>query len=136
MVLVGYFYDTGVGVRTNRTKALQWYRRAHRAHDGGGAANNIGVILRQRGQLESARRWFARAMALGNDDAALQYAEVLLLKRQVRRASKILSGIIARNQATEDTLSKSRWLMNSLGPSKAALKSRRSRRAKRPSHAR
>ena len=76
-VNVGYFFDQGVGVRRNETKALYWYRRAYRRKDAS-AANNIGTIYRDRGATDRAIRWFRRAVALGDEGSLLEIAKLYL----------------------------------------------------------
>jgi tetratricopeptide (TPR) repeat protein len=72
---VGYFLDCGVGVRQSVSKALSWYRRAHRqGHPV--AAQNIGTVFRDRGDWKRAAAWFQRSMERGNDSAALDLAKM------------------------------------------------------------
>src|SRR5258708_21357640 len=52
-VNVGYFYDKGIGVRPDRSKALYWYKRAYRRGDSG-AANNIATIWRDEQKMKQA----------------------------------------------------------------------------------
>src|SRR5436190_16021559 len=61
---LGYFFDRGIGVRANESKALYWYIRAYRAGNSSGA-NNIGTIYRDRGEYTRAIMWFSRAISLG-----------------------------------------------------------------------
>lgn len=67
---LGYAYDVGQGVRSNKALALEWYRRAVR-HGDCGAASNIATVYRDRGELRHAHRWALRAMQMGEGDDAV-----------------------------------------------------------------
>lgn len=71
---IGYFYDKGVGVKRDRSKALYWYKRAHRQGDSS-AANNIGTIWRDQKQMNRALLWFNKAIQMGNDGTNLEVAK-------------------------------------------------------------
>ena len=71
---VGYFYDTGLGVRRNRSAAMYWYKRAYRRGDGS-AANNIGTIWRDEKKMRRALAWFEKAIRLGNDGSNFEIAK-------------------------------------------------------------
>ena len=75
MTNIGYFYDCGIGVRPNRNSALSWYRKSYR-HGNAGAANNIGVIYRDKKNWTRALAWFRRSVALGDIEANLEIAKV------------------------------------------------------------
>lgn len=74
---VGYFYDTGTGVRKNSARALLWYKRAFR-HGYAAAAVNIGTMLRDEGRTRESLAWFRRAASSGDGDADLEIAKVYL----------------------------------------------------------
>jgi TPR repeat protein len=72
---LGYFYDTGPGVKPNRTAAMHWYKLAYRK-GAAPAANNIGTIYRDEGKFSQAISWFTRAAELGDAGANLEIARV------------------------------------------------------------
>lgn len=51
---VGYYYDTGTGVKANRNAAMYWYKRAYKANGSSSdaAANNIGTVYRDEKNTE------------------------------------------------------------------------------------
>jgi uncharacterized protein len=77
MLNLGYFYDVGIGVKKNRTAAMNWYRKAYR-HGDECAANNIGTVYRSEGKPKQALYWFAKAVEMGDVDANLEIARVYL----------------------------------------------------------
>ena len=92
---VGYFYDTGLGVKHNRTAALHWYRLAYRKGSAG-SANNIGTIFRDEANTKRAVAWFERAVRLGDIDANLEIAKILLQDtRRVGEARPYLERVAA-----------------------------------------
>ena len=77
---LAYFYDIGIGVKPNRRAALYWYKRAFRR----GyriAASNIGTMYRDEENTGKALAWFQRAIRLGDADANLEVAKILLRKK-------------------------------------------------------
>jgi uncharacterized protein len=77
---LGYFYDVGVGVKQNRAAALYWYKRAFR-RGYRTAASNIGTIFRDEEKTKQALSWFKRAISLGDADANLEVAKILLREK-------------------------------------------------------
>jgi len=74
---LGYFYDNGIGIKPNRTKAMYWYNRAF--HQGSRiAASNIGSIFRDEKSFKKALLWYQRAVKLDDADANLEIAKILL----------------------------------------------------------
>ena len=74
---LGYMYDLGIGVKKNPRLAMGWYRRAFRAGNVG-SATNIGTIYRDEMKSSLALRWFHKAVALGDIDANLDIANLLV----------------------------------------------------------
>jgi TPR repeat protein len=74
---VGYFYDTGIGTRPDRSEALYWYKRAYRRGDCC-AANNIGTIWRDAKNDKRALAWFQKAVRLGDDGSNIEIAKIYL----------------------------------------------------------
>jgi TPR repeat protein len=68
---VGYFLDHGIGVKKDPVAARDWYRKAAMRGDIAGCSN-LAVCYRDEGSLRWARHWLERALALGDDDAALE----------------------------------------------------------------
>jgi TPR repeat protein len=93
---VGYCYDVGQGVRSNRSAALYWYMRAYRRGDAI-AAHNIGTIWRDRRNFRRAEEWFQRAVRLGHDDGHLDIAKLYVdteLNLNPRRAVPHLNRVL------------------------------------------
>jgi len=78
---LGYCYDVGIGVMPNRSSAMEWYKRAYRKGFGS-AANNIGTIFRDEGDTRIALAWFERAVRLGDINANLEIAKILLQEQK------------------------------------------------------
>lgn len=112
--IVGQFYDCGDGVRANESEALRWYRRAYRNGDYS-AANNVGCILRDKGNLTQALRWFRRAVKLGDADANLNIAKLYLQHKGSRDlAIPFLKRTFRSQNATEGSKEEARHLLNQL----------------------
>jgi TPR repeat protein len=103
---LGFFYDTGLGVRANRDSAIYWYRRAYGRGSAEGAAN-IGTIWRDAGNLNRALSWFQRAVNLGNADANLEIAKIYLRDQQnIRKAEQYLKRTCTASPSRVTELSK------------------------------
>jgi TPR repeat protein len=112
--MAGYFYDTGVGIRPNRSAALHWYKRAYK-HRSRAAASNIGTIYRDEKNLKRALFWFRRAVQLGDVDSNVEIAKLLLLdtRSDVKKAITHLVRAIEAgpNDITEDSREQARRLL-------------------------
>ncbi len=86
---LGNLYSDGTGVKRNRAKALEWYRRAYR-QSYGPAASNLGVIYRDERKLNRALLWFERAVKLKDADANLEIAKIYLHQGDRPRAARYL----------------------------------------------
>ena len=111
---VGYFYDMGLGVRKNTTKALCWYMRAYRQGDGS-AATNIGTTWRDRGRKSRALAWFNRAVRLGEVDCELEIAKLLIERGRRSAALRHLQTVIdSKRSVTEATAEEAQTLARGL----------------------
>ena len=110
-VVVGYFYDEGLGLKANSEKARYWYMHAYRRGNPA-AATNIGIMLRSEGKSPQALRWFEKALQLGSDDAALHIAETLLSEGgKVQKAMKYLKRVLDSDNITEASEETARKLL-------------------------
>ena len=74
---LGNYYDDGKVVKRNRKAALYWYNRALNKGDSTGA-QNTGILYRIEGDFDKALFWLKRAVALGDIEANLWVAKVLI----------------------------------------------------------
>jgi len=81
---LGYAYDVGRGIRTDKALALKWYRRAAKMGSSS-AATNIATVYRDKGNLTLAHRWLLRAVEMGDADAAVAAGYGYLYGIGVRR---------------------------------------------------
>ncbi|MGB0035633.1 MAG: tetratricopeptide repeat protein [Candidatus Acidiferrales bacterium] len=119
-VNVGYFYDSGLGTRRNRTAALYWYKRAYR-RGMASAANNIGTIWRDEKKPRRALLWFRRAVELGDDGGYLEIAKLCLQnERNPSKAVKYLKRVCQSDRVSEgETEAAKRLLKKALKQLKA-----------------
>jgi TPR repeat protein len=98
---LGYLYDYGIGVQSNRRAAEYWYRRAYVQGMAGGA-NNIGTLYRDEQRPKRALLWFRRATKLGDVGANLEIAKYYLNHEQnTDRAVEHLEMVIASDSVSE-----------------------------------
>jgi TPR repeat protein len=111
---VGVFYSDGLGVKSNDARALSWYRRAY-AHGGANAAaaaNNIGILYRDRGNIDRALFWLSRAVSLGNDGSGLEIAKIHLGRgKDIKRGLKYLERLAKSRSVSEATEDEARELL-------------------------
>ena len=82
---LGYYYDRGVGVRKDASRALFWYRAVWRKHHYESAANNIATIYRDRKDQRRAFVWYRKAADAGDGDALVEVAVRYLRGKGVRK---------------------------------------------------
>jgi TPR repeat protein len=97
---LGYAYDVGNGVRSDKAAALRWYKRAVRRGIEG-AASNIGTLYRDQGHLARAHRWALRAAKMGDGDAAVtagyNYLYGIGTRRSTRKGRGLLKSSLRAN---------------------------------------
>ena len=123
---VAQFYDNGWGVKTNFDAALHWYTRAynenaawyrvaHQRHGDSTSANNIGCILRDKGEHERSIAWFQRAIKLGDGDANLNIAKIYLRNQRERlKAIHYLQKTIRAPYVTDGSIEEARALLKQI----------------------
>jgi len=107
---VGYFYDQGIGTRRNQATAMYWYKRAWR-HRHPAAANNLGTIWRDRGQVLHALTWFHKAAKLGYEGANLEIAKHYILNQDPRKAIACLNRVIRSSRVSEADVEEAKSLL-------------------------
>jgi uncharacterized protein len=100
---VGYFYDLGIHVRKDSTKALFWYRLAYK--DGSSAAaTNIATVYRDLKEYGKMIWWIRRAVAMGDGDALLDLALCYLRGKGVKpnreKAIQLLRRVLMSDHVT------------------------------------
>ncbi|SRR5581483_7726874 len=110
-VNAGYFYDKGIGVRPNRSKAFYWYKRAYRRGDSG-AANNIATMWRDQQKMRLALIWFEKAVKLGDDGSNLEIAKYYLRRQHdPKKAISYLDKVCRSNRVAEVELEEANRLL-------------------------
>jgi TPR repeat protein len=108
---VGYFYDRGLGVRRNKTKAIYWYTRAYK-HGYSSAATNIGTVWRDLQEPKRALLWFQRAAKMGDDDANLEIAKYYLQSsRNPKKAIPFLDNVRRSMKVSESSVEEAERLL-------------------------
>ena len=82
---LGWCYDAGVGTKKDENEAYRWYAIAYRRGCASGA-NNVGILLVERGEDDRALRWFRRAIAAGEDGTNMQIAKLYLARQRPDKA--------------------------------------------------
>jgi TPR repeat protein len=99
-VNVGFFYDKGLAIKRDVTKAIYWYSKAARQGESS-AAYNIASLYVERGKLQDAVKWFKRAADLGEVDALVDLGA--LYKTQLGKPAKARNYVLKALES--DTLS-------------------------------
>jgi len=129
---LGYFFDNGLYVKPDKKKALDWYRKAYAQGDAG-AANNIGTVYRDLGDVGRMLWWFRRAAALGDLDVlfdlAKRYRTGDALPRNAAKAKDIYNRILSSKRATEDDKAEATARLAGLSTARSRQPARRKRQA-------
>jgi uncharacterized protein len=72
---LAYMYDLGLGVRSDKSRAMMLYLRAWRLEPGETAATNIAILHREAGNHRQMFQWFRRAVRAGAHDCYLDLAK-------------------------------------------------------------
>ncbi len=99
MLDLGYFYDEGLGVAQDKTKAMFWYKRAYRKGDSS-AASNIAILYREQGRNNLMFQWFQRSVALGDGDSEVELAKLYMQGIGVRKSLSKAKELLRRAQAS------------------------------------
>lgn len=93
--IVAQFYSLGEGTKRDEEQALHWYLRAHREGHDICAANSIGCILRDRGEIQRALWWFWRAIRQGELESHINIAKIHLKRGELSKASRHLRLLVS-----------------------------------------
>jgi TPR repeat protein len=80
-VSVGVCFDSGEGVAKDLKQALYWYKRAWKNGAGTSACMNLASLYAGLDNRRQAVHWWRKAVALGDGDAALEFADYLTAQR-------------------------------------------------------
>ena len=116
---LGYMFDVGQGGAIDKQRAMQCYKVAWRSRDVA-AANNIGVLYRERGTRRAMFQWFKRAAEHGDDGAYLElarcYRDGVGVRKSPDEAVRCLARTIAGPHASEAEQDEARDLLAGLRP--------------------
>lgn len=111
---LGVFYEEGIGTNKNEKMAYFWYKKA--AEEGGiGAMMNLAELCRKNDRKEEAISWLDKAILLGDGDAALQMAKLLMEDQDPSSARRYLEIAIHSTMITEAALQEASQLVDALG---------------------
>lgn len=78
---LGMLYENGLGTESDLRKALYWYKQGWRSAQDTGSCLNIADLYAKQGNQRQASYWWNRAIAVGDGEAALEYAKFILKQR-------------------------------------------------------
>jgi TPR repeat protein len=98
---LAHMYDVGgLGVEPDKVRAMELYRRAWRKRCPG-AANNIAILYRERGNPRAMFQWFKREAEQGDGSAHLDLAKCYLEGIGVRKCAQTALRCLATAIASE-----------------------------------
>ena len=100
-------YSAGRGVRKDLKKAAFWYKKAFNDRGSSTAAINLGIDLKNSGNIKGAIRWFEKARALGDGYAYIQLARIYAVRKTGRKkAESLLKEVLASDSENVTELDK------------------------------
>lgn len=93
---LGYFYDEGIGVAKNLTKAIYWYAKACEDGHSAAAAYNLGLIYLAADDTPQAKKFFGMAISFGDPDPLLELAKLEEINGNRLRAKMMLKRLLAQ----------------------------------------
>jgi hypothetical protein len=120
LMRLGLMYDVGgLGVTVDKLRAMQFYRRAWRKGCPG-AANNIAILYRERGNRRAMFQWFKREADAGDGSAHLDLAKCYLagtgVRKSVQTALRCLATAISSEYIAEAEREEAQAIMETLRP--------------------
>lgn len=117
---LAHMYDVGeLGVAPDKDRAMQLYRRAWRMGCPG-AANNIAILYRERGNRTAMFHWFKREAEEGDGSAHLDLAKCYLegtgVRKCIQTALRCLATAIASEYISELEREEAEAIMETLRP--------------------
>ena len=101
---LAYAFDVGLGTRRDKRRAIRLYRRAWQ-QGSSAAASNIATVHRDRSNLRLAFKWWSRAAAVGDGEAAVDvgycYQYGIGTRRNARLACEMYKRAIASTSTTD-----------------------------------
>lgn len=86
---IGNAYSAGEGVEKDKNKALEWYKKAHKADGHTNFCGNIALTYAETGRRRQAIYWWRKAIANGDGEAAMSLALYLISSEQVLELVKM-----------------------------------------------
>jgi len=97
ILLGNYFSDGRKGIPIDQKRAIYWYKQAYKQGDSG-AAFNLAMHYRKRGDVGEAYRWFQHSVEAGDNEAHLALAKIWLHEREnTPKAIKHLKAVFQGN---------------------------------------
>lgn len=115
---LGVFYEKGIGVRRDTSKALRFYKLAITAERDTGSMMNIATLYRTAGNMNRARYWLMKAIECGYSDASVELAKMYAssARRPARplrlRIIRLLKRAIDSQNVTEEGREEARRLID------------------------
>ncbi len=114
MNYVGYMYSEAKGTALNYDKAFEYYMMAINNGDDNSFAN-IGVNFRCLGNIVEAKKWFEKAICVGDFDAALQLAKLYLVSdKETENVKKYLNLVIKEDNVCTSSKEEAQRLLSNL----------------------
>lgn len=89
MNYLGIYYSAGRGVKLDLAKSIEWHKQAYRKSPDGMHASNLALSFRVIGRWDEARKWFERAVELGDGEALLELTHMAICDDDPRAARKL-----------------------------------------------
>ena len=117
---LAHMYDVGeLGVSPDKVRAMQLYRRAWRKGCPG-AANNIAILYRDRGNRRAMFQWFKREADAGDGSAQVDLAKCYLegtgVRKCVQTALRCLATAISSEYISEFEREEAQEILETLRP--------------------
>jgi len=119
LLALGYMYDVGKGVPSDKARAMKLYRKAWR-RGSHGAATNIAILYREQGKHKLMFRWFERVARAGDGSAHLDMAKCYLngvgVRQNLQAALRSLAVAKASFYIAEFEREEAQALLDALSP--------------------
>jgi phosphohistidine phosphatase len=117
MTYLAHLYDYGHGVKPSFEQSVKWELKVAESGESSGLLN-LGVMYRRIGDIRSAKKWFEKALWLGDGEAALEIAKMYLISDiETGRVKDYLHKALALGRLTKACEGEIQRLLDELGGS-------------------
>ena len=111
---LGYMHSSGLGTAVDFSISTAWHMKAIE-HGDDSSFSNIAINYRCLGDIRQSRKWFEKALCVGDADAALELAKLYMISdKETETVRHYLNIVVNNDQCCESSIEESLELLKGL----------------------